>query len=261
MKTWRMVFTACLLGLFCGALQMYPLMSFYESKLCLREVVDYFGLIEADYSMLYLGEMVVSYLPILVFHVLFGNVIYKNFCVAGIYYFTRTEKIGVWIAKEALKTLCFSVLYALCTIISGFVVCNCYGKLIFEIDKITVFEFFSYIILVSLFVYITTIAINSFAILTESGLGFVISEAVIMFTMVCFCAYKDLFGEYDTTDIHSWFLKVNPFRHLIFLFKISPINHIKSMIYFLIIAFMVTTFMVVVIRKHEFISNNQELDK
>ncbi len=260
MKVYKLVIISIILGFFSGILELYALMAFYEDSFSVYELIDYLGRRYAEYKLVYMGELVYKYIPMLFFHVFFGTAIYKNFCVAGIYYFTRTEKINSWIIKEFLKVALASILFSLGILVGGACYCKVRGQLTVEWNIDTLLLGISFIVLTTLFMYISTILINVVALLSESGFGFVLSEMFILFNIVVFCAYGDVFGDYHPTDKYAWVMKINPFRHLIFLFKTEPIHYYKSVIYFCILAVGISIIMALLIRTHEFISNNQEID-
>lgn len=115
-----------------------------------------------DISYYEIIQITMEFFPILVFIISFGTEIYKRFCVAKTYYFSRCKSILKWYINEVLKlfikTLLFTVLLPLlCFVFSGI------GNTL-VVDKESVLLLLYYMLIYTSFLFSVIILINMLAV-------------------------------------------------------------------------------------------------
>lgn len=259
-----------LAAVFCGAFCILGVAKNMNS-LTLSEIVLLPAFINADYQPQYLPEITFWFLPVVFFQIFYGTYIYRHFCSASIYFFSRYCNRTVWLLKEIFHLYLFSVLYLILFLGSGVLAAWVIADVVF--DTAGLLLTFYYILIHSLFLFITTVAVNILAILFTSNVGFIIIEGVSIFCIVTFT----LMGQYFITsdnlvDKYTWILKLNPISHLIFGVHSSGIKCIDMLInkhavsfdlnlsvfVFCIAALVIIVFGCIVVNKHDFIYSNKE---
>lgn len=91
------------------------------NEISIANIVLDFSFASAEYYMAYITEITYWYIPILMSHFLFGTSIYKHFCSASVYYFSRTSKRKRWYCIESLKLYANILIYL--TLLLGSSVC------------------------------------------------------------------------------------------------------------------------------------------
>ena len=120
----------------------------------------------------YISTFSFEYIPIFVFQILFATNIYKHFCSASIYFFSRNANRIKWYLKEVTNIyLEILFIYMFTTI---------------KIDDGAVIIAIYYIAIYSIYLLSTTLAINIVSILFGSNIGFAIVQGIVLLSVSIF---------------------------------------------------------------------------
>lgn len=226
-----------------------------------------------DYFPTYMEQALQFFIPLLLFQILYGTYIYRHFCSAGVYFFSRKEKRESWFLKEAVKLYLYVIIYSglflLSGVISTMIACNVH------FDNLSLIMTAYYLLIYSLFLFAFTLMINIIAIAAGSRIGFIAAAVTEVLGMGFFMMLgKIITDEADIAEKYIWTLKANPFAHLVFGVHSSKINDLnefinlkniqfdlnESVIYFFILSLIMVAVGYLIVKKREFIINNRETE-
>lgn len=244
-------------GIFCGVFCMLGYAVRNEEFFC-SDIVLLFGMGEVNYFVQYLSNIAYWFTPLLFFQIFFGTYLYRHFCAASIYYFSRYPQRIKWFVKEVAYIYIFGIVYLISMIISGIISCTLISNVTFDINVIKVLGV--YLLIYSLYLFVTTLGINIVAILCNSNVGFMVVEGINMFFVAAFTIVGEFFApEGVILKEYEWLLKANPIYYLIFDSNKDLIDFYVSIILYLIFAVLLLCFGCFVINKHNFIETNKEI--
>lgn len=217
-----------LVAVFCGFFSIFNYTK-NVSEITVSDIILMTGLNGVDYYPQYLPEITYWFVPLLLFQIFFGTYIYRHFCSASVYFFSRNCKRISWFLKEVIKLYLFVLMYLFIMIFSGILITGIFVKVI--IDEVFFLIFIYYLLVYSLFLLVTTLGINILAVVFGSNIGFVIVESIIIFGITVFSIIGNYFIiEEALLDKYTWILKLNPVSHIIFSVHSSKINSINELI-------------------------------
>lgn len=158
-------------------------------------------------------EVVKWFLPLLVFQLLYGVYLYRHFCSASVYYFSRTKNRKKWFLKEARKMYGFTLLYLAGFVSSGIVVSSVHRT--FVTDWVGILLTVYYIVIFSMYLFVTTAWINLLAIRFGGVVGAGVVTAANILGMACYSVLGNLAEQADP-KLLLWFIRINPICHLVF---------------------------------------------
>ena len=182
-------------------------------------VVLSFGLSALELYSGSIGSFFSWYFPFLLFQVLWGTYLYRHFCSASVYYFSRCGNRVRWFLKEAGKLYSFTVLYLSILLGSGLLVMQVTGKLYW--DAVTLPLLLYYFELESAWLFRLTLLVNVLAIKLSSSGGFILVGG---FQLLCVGAFAMWHGggkDMDATVEQAAFMeqaqrmRFNPISHII----------------------------------------------
>lgn len=211
----RNTLTCVLLALVCGLLHGAWIFGMQESS-AMELLVNYsFGYFEIMPTALI--SLTISFFPLMMFQIVEGTEIFRHFCVAGVYIFSRCAHRRTWFLREAAKVYATALLFAIVWLGSGSLLAYFGGHLVVE----TVFWIaYPYQALVlSLWLFWTTMVINLLAVWLGSYRS---TGAVIAFQILCaglLALWQDegalsLMPDGENLALHAGLLKCNPVAHL-----------------------------------------------
>lgn len=261
----------------------------YEESMTISQVVMNAAFGTVDIGSEYIAFISQWFLPMLVFHIIFGTYIYKKFCSASVYYFSRTENRAKWYVKEITTLYGMGICYLIAFVGTGMIVTMVKKGIRF--DSAAVLIFLYYLIIYSLFLFSTTLAINLIAIKTSSVIGFGVIEGCLLAGITLFV----LLGDYVEKQVlimteavpsietlqelesnilsqYNWLLKINPFAHLVFPIHSSQYSIVdlvvnqkgilfdlnESVIYYAVLSIVVLVVGYYLIKNCEFLTNEKE---
>lgn len=181
----------------------------------------------------YIPDFLYAMIPIVVFQISYGSYLYRHFCTASVYYFSRCTRRTAWFLQESAKlyfhTFFYQLLYwffgGFLTVFLNSVQVDLYGIVLFIIT----------FILYTLWLFTTTLAVNIFAVKTNLVTGFGIIFGLELLCIIAYSPMRSLFLP-DLPEIpynsellfHLW--KWNPISQLVIKWHSSISNGINSMI-------------------------------
>lgn len=160
-------------------------------------------------------EVTFSILLLVFAYVLFGTAIYRNFCGASIYYFSRKGRTKSWFLREVMNMYWNSSLYLFITVSSCFVSSWILGRIsIINVSDVILLTYFvllfsTFITWTSLLMNIVSIAFNS-AVSMTFILGFILLGIGNYYAMFYF-----ILNDIDFLYANKWLLYLNPIWNLI----------------------------------------------
>lgn len=221
----------------------------------------------------YIGEFTMRYIPLFVFQIFFSSYIYQHFCSASVYLFSREMNRGRWIINELVRVCIHAVIY-----VCGYLTVNIFIIGLFseiKIDTKGIILLLYHIVIYSLFLISTTIAINILSLRVSGQFGFICVQAIILLSAsIIFLAGNYVEYEKISKSNFERLLKSNPIANIMFELHSSKIENIGndinieslnfdlnfSVIYFLIIVLALCLVSWKIVKKYEFIINNKEID-
>ncbi|SFR81680.1 hypothetical protein [Anaeromicropila populeti] len=173
-------------------------------------------------------EMVAKLIPAFLFQIIYGTYIYRHFCSAGIYFFSRCSNRRKWFLKEALKLYGYSVLY-LFTMTSA---STAFCLINFEVhfDKGSLYLVICFLIIYSLWYYIAALSINIIAIVAGSQYSFVIIAGVQLILTLMLTIFDTWMPFENNVPMNKIILQLNPISHLVISWHSSKLAYINKLI-------------------------------
>ncbi|SEN56665.1 hypothetical protein SAMN04488134_101372 [Amphibacillus marinus] len=236
------------------------------------DIILHFGFSEIEIIFVYLIELSIRLLPIILFQAFFGTYIYQRFCSASVYYFSRCPNRIRWFLKEASKLYLLAFIYPFLMVLTTIVVVPFIKTIHF--DHVAVLIFIYYLLIHSMWLFITTLMINVLSIKFDSGLGFVIVTGLQITSVTLMLLWEKVWPLVDNPSVafHSLLLKFNPIAHLILPWhssKNADINNLinqynlsfdlnESVLLFLLLSSMALGLGCLIIKQQEWIVLNRE---
>lgn len=252
-----------LVAFVCGFLYLLPY-SLDEANREKLNVIDVIWMKNVSFYSGYVQEAALAYVPLLFFHVFWGVFIYRHFCTAGIYFFSRNESRVKWFLTEALKLYAASVIY-----VAVFAFAACMTSTFFSGTGIMasgVKEAAGYIILYSGALYMVTLAINVLAMPFGSQVSFAIAEGVSLLFMTTFLVTGDIFSAeleiISGADTLEWellsgtgkvMITINPYSYLVSGIYNSQVNEYLGIVIYACVSAAFLVLGCVLSSKHEFL--------
>ncbi len=148
--------------------------------------------------------------PVIVFEVVFGVFLYRRFCTASVYYFSRQENRGSWYYKECMKmfgyTMFFFICYAAFHMLTGILG---FDKMP---DKNSIHILCWCIMLQTLYTFVFVVWINLLAIVF-GGHNATVGVMGIQYAFVFLLQMAE--HEKEITNTYSWKLYMNPVANVV----------------------------------------------
>lgn len=267
MKIMKTVVAALLVGIVCLGKGFLDLEHIPVSEIILWNAFD--GI---EYYPQYVSEFMFQYMPLFIFQILFSVYIYKHFCSASIYYFSRNINRIYWFLKEAGKMFVNAVIYLAIICITQIIFICFFSSITINVSAVIIAVY--YILIYALFLLATTLAINVFSIIFSSNVGFITVQSVMLLFISVFFMLGNYIEDGVITEKMALLLKSNMIANLIFsihsskIEKVDELIHMQdihfdlnfSILYYLILSVGVLILGCYVVEKHEFIINSKELE-
>lgn len=188
-----------------------------------------FGL-ELPVQPVYLVMMSLDMLPFFLFQMLFGIRIYRRYCTASVYFFSRCTRKVRWFVKEAAVLFLLVVLYAFvipavaCLIFSGA------RSVRWDIGAAAMFLYEW--ILVAFWLFLTAMAVNLLAIRRGSGIAFGVVACIQLGCIALLHIWENILPLEDVAEAgrNASLLRINPISHLVLCWHSSGLEGIRPYI-------------------------------
>lgn len=252
-----------------------------NQELFFSDIVFKFSLPTIMINLVFIIEMSLRYFPFLIFQILFGTHIYKHFCSASVFYFSRCQNRAKWFLKEAISLYPLALLYSLAMVVAGLIVAGINNRIIYDRESFIILIY--YLLIHSLWLYSTTLLINILAIKLESSMAYTIVAGIQLTFLGLLLLWDETLPLHGTYNLerNARLLQLNPIAHLALPWRSSFIESVNSrineyldffmidwsvidfelnnsIVLFTIISIIVIILGVVIVKKHELISIEME---
>ena len=260
-----------LVAIFCGVFLGFPISG--GEELSLFVVVNKLSFSEFVINTPYVHQLLIWYFPLILFQILWGTYIYKHFCTASVYYFSRLQKRRGWYLAEAGKLYLLSLLYLIVLVLSTCMVAAVGDR--FVIGDGDLFFLVYYLVVHSSWLFAMTLLINLISIKVGSSGGFLAVAGVQFAFIAYFVALENVLNFSDpivSLELRVLLIKLNPLSHLILKWHSSNIENLdryinyfqiefpmwQSLVGMLVLVIVVLSVGIWVVQKQEFITINRE---
>lgn len=260
-----------LMAAFCGFFLGFPVSGGQE--LSLFAVVNKLSFSEFIINTSYVQMFLIWYFPLILFQILWGTYIYKHFCTASVYYFSRLQKRCGWYLAEAGKLYLLTFLYLTVLVISTCAAASIRDR--FVIGAVDLVFLLYYLVYQSLWLFTMTLLINLISIKTGSSNGFLAVAGTQFAFVAYFVALENVLNFREPIvplEMRVLLIKLNPLSHLILKWHSSDIEELEqyinsfqiefpmwqSLVGMQVFSLVVLTAGIRVIKKQEFIIINRE---
>ncbi len=243
-----------------------------NEKIILSDIIFQFSFLKKYIETPYIIDMTIKFLPYLIFQILFGTCIYKHFCSASNYYFSRCINRTKWLLREAFLLYTYVLIFLFCMLAGGVMVTVITNELIFDLESIILLLY--YLIIYSLWLYLTTLLINIIAVRFNSSVAFIAIAGLEMGCIFSLVLWENVLPLQDSPfiDRNFLFLQLNPVAHLVLAWHSSFIEKLNmriniyyqsfdlniSVVLFLLLSIIVTVVGCIVVKRKDLIIANNE---
>ncbi|HBZ53210.1 MAG TPA: hypothetical protein DEO82_05500 [Eubacterium sp.] len=252
----RYVFLAFILGILISF--GHVVNSYYKT---INDFVEIIDMRNENITYGFLYDLIMINIPYIVFHIFFGTYIYRRFCSASIYFFVRNVNRVKWFLSEIFKLYIYAVMYCL-----FYVMGNCFLPVFsfrYGVRSGLLFEVIMYVVITSLYLLVTALAINVLAVLFDSNLAFVICQFVYCFFLT-FYLWPGTYhydNELEAIDPdYMWMIKCNPFSYIVFYYRKTMMDYVTSIMLYVCMLFIIILAGMYIVKRHNFIVSNQEYE-
>ncbi|MCD7727433.1 MAG: hypothetical protein LUH57_03695 [Ruminococcus sp.] len=268
-----------IIGVVCGILCNLAILVYNEdftfSDIILRFSQSQYGLENTN-----LVVLVQWNFPLLLFQAIYGTHIYKHFCNASVYFFSRTNNKVKWFLKETLLLIPQIFVFLLSELLAGTALAMITNNVIF--DKTSIILLVYYLAITSLWLFLTSMLVNIISIKFTSSVGYGVVAGIELACMALFFTIRNKMFElgesrsiYDVDLVakNPVLIKIDPLAHLNLSWHTSKIESVNKLISryigidfdlnFSVVLFAAISVVVVIIgcivaKNVEFIATNRE---
>lgn len=129
------------IALFWGIL--LTLFYFASSKqVFFSDIIEVFSFSRPYMIIPYIIDITVQLLPYLLFQILFGTYIYRHFCSASYYYFSRCTNRTRWLLKEVISLYSYVLVFLIFVVASGTAIASITNTVIFDTESLVLFVYY-----------------------------------------------------------------------------------------------------------------------
>jgi hypothetical protein len=255
----RDIWSPLIIAIIFGVFLAYEYINPYGGLIVLSDLLLQLSGSRGDFafnpSWLQMTTFALRLLPYNVFQILVGITIYRHFCTASVYVFTRfTQKVR-WYFRQILAVVATSILYLLVLVATAIALTLIRYDVAFDMIGMSLMLY--HVAIHSLWLFSMTLLVNLLSILwgSEFAFGSVIGLQGILLVCLHFAynALKNASGSW----IHQFMLTVNPMTHLIMGWH-TIFDLIYSLIYMIAIALFITLAGAYLIHKKDLLLNDIE---
>ncbi|NMA66116.1 MAG: hypothetical protein GX957_07725 [Clostridiaceae bacterium] len=166
MKEYRLCLLAALgMGCYSAVEFLYA-----RSPLHLSDIIIQLSSQDTSFLPHTLLDLAMQLFPILLFQLLFGSFLYKEFCSVGVYIFSRCVNRLKWFIQKVSVLLLYALLYQLAMTACTITITAIFGDVRFDLTSFILFLY--YWLIYALWLFQTTLLINILSLKTDSGVAF-----------------------------------------------------------------------------------------
>lgn len=211
------------LGVCCGTLLAFAYINPYVGKISVSELVLQLsgsrGNIPLGFSLPELLSYSTKLFPYFLFEMYAGTNLYRHFCTASVYVFSRTSNRIVWYFRECIAILCLALIYQIMLLSSAIGVTSFRYGVIWTNSGFCLLIIHT--IIFCLWLFSMTLLVNVLAIQFGSGNSFnaTIGGQIVLISLIAFL--KPLESNHN---VFSFFIKINPITRMVIGWQSSSIR-------------------------------------
>lgn len=262
------------LAIGCGILTSFAYVNPYSGEILLSELILQLSGSRGEFalgtSMPELVTLIMRMIPVYIFEVYFGTALYRHFCTASIFVFSRYPNRLYWYFREVFSIALAVVLYQLIVLLT--VILTTIFRYQLQIDMAGIFLFIYHFLIYSVWIYSMTLSVNLLAIRFGSSTSFL---AVVGMQIICITllgATDTILKYFDNTFLPRILLNLNPIAHLILGWHssyIKPMNQVLnspyqgldfngSLLFFIFFCTVILLLGANIIKKHDLLISDLE---
>lgn len=216
-------------------------------------------------------DLAIQLFPVLLFQLLFGSFLYKEFCSVGVYIFSRCVNRSKWFIQKVSVLLLYALLYPLAMTACTTTITAIFGDVRFDLTSFILFLY--YWLIYALWLFLTTLLINVLALKTDSGVAFGSIYGLQTCLILILFLWRDTLPLDDSLYAARNFklLWLDPISHLIISWHSSSIPALDarihafdlpfdlnlSVLYFLILSVLAVITSYHIIKHHDMITSGE----
>ncbi|MCD8501321.1 MAG: hypothetical protein LRY71_06080 [Bacillaceae bacterium] len=216
-----------------------------ETELLLSDIILEFGFSLVEFILVSIIDLSIKFLPFILFQIVFGTYIYQHFCSASVFYFSRCPNRIKWFVIESVKLYMIAFIYPLLMVVSATGMASITNHIIF--DGTSFLLLFYYVLIHSIWLFLTALLINVISITLDSSFGFIIVVSLQLACVSLLLLWENVWPLADSPDVvrHVLLLKFNPISHLILSWHSSSFTELNDRLNYFQIDFSLNTSVVV----------------
>jgi hypothetical protein len=269
MKYIKYIVIGLLMGIFFSCIHVLNCDSITFSELILKIAFSEYVLTPNNAS--YFDKVSLCLFPLIIFQVIGGMEIYRHYCIASVYYFSRCVNRIKWYFKEIYCLLLYDLVYLLSYILGHTILSSFFYDIKYDLPSIKLMLYF--LIIYTLWNFIFSLLINIAALFVRSNGGFAFSIGIQMFFVSLHIAFQEkLYLIHDNDSTAELLIKLIPFSHLMLSWHSSrdkaineyiniyniPFDLNYSVICLLVPSILIVVIGALIIKKIDFICSNKE---
>ncbi len=236
------------------------------------EVLVHSSFLQMTFRLEHLLDFALRIIKFLVFQSLWGIYIYRHFCAASVYFFSRKANRIQWFLKESMQLYAYAFLYMASIGITATAWTMCRCTVVFSKESFGLLIY--YMAYYPLWLFATTLLINILAIWLTSGPAFCIVAGIQLVMITSLNLWDSLLS--IETELHAvrneMLLQWNPAAHLVLGWHDSHAIAVEqakeiicinigmntTVIYFLALSILVLAAGILVVNRKDIIASNIE---
>ena len=228
------------------------------------------GKFELGASIMAMVDFSMRMIPGYIFQVFFGIVLYRQFCTASIYVFSRCPRRMHWYLGEVLPIGVAVLLYQFLSLATIVIVTLFRYQLVVDYAGIILLVY--HFLIQSAWIYAMTLGINLLAILIGSNSSFLGLVGFQMISTTLLASVDRIREWFSSAGLQEFFLRVNPVSHLVLGWhhsNIEKVNQVlappywgldlnRSLLYVLVLLGLVLFLGSILVKKHDLIISDIE---
>ncbi len=245
----------------------------YSKEVFLSDIILNSSFYDMAVNFDYLYQFAVRMSLFIAFNLIFGVYIYKNFCTASVYVFSRNSNRTWWFLKQCMQIALYGIVYMLLNL-TGTLVITMIMHVTIKIDAGSLQLLILYFLVYTLWLYITTILINILAMYTNSASSFAVVSVIQLLLISLLGLFNTVFPIEDNPNPgrNIKMMLANPMAHLILgwhdnmseaadnvkqVFNIT-INAEHTIVYYTVLAALVTIAGIISVNRYDIIISDHE---
>ena len=245
----------------------------YNKEVFLSDIILNSSFYDMAVNFDYLYQFAVRMALFIAFNLIFGVYIYKNFCTASVYVFSRNSNRTWWFLKQCMHVAFYGIVYMLLNL-TGTLVITMIMHVTIKIDSGAWQLLTLYFLIYTLWLYIKTILINVLAMYTNSASSFAVVSGIQLLLISLLGLFNTVFPieANPNPERNIKMMLANPMAHLILGWhdnvseaadKVKLVFNITidikcTMVYYTVLAILITIAGIISVNRYDVIISDHE---